>query len=849
MKRTEDSIGRARIGLAAKLRGRPDSEHEMSFNRLVFAALIVIYVAALGERSAAIALSAMGIYALGSVGIFLHILLYPNSSRPRRLFALCWDMTIVALEMQLGDATTAVLFPLFLWIIFGNGFRFGVFYLRAAMLVGLAAFGAVVLTTPFWRAHPPLSTGLMLGLVILPLYAGALIRKLSVAKQQAEAANRAKTQFLASVSHELRTPLNAIIGYGVTLLDTPLDDEQRDMARTMRDAGKALLWQIDSILDFSRIEAGRMPFVAVEFDLLAVLNETRAMLAAQAEGKALRFGLHVSPRVPRMLHGDEHHLREILLNLCSNALKFTEAGSVVVSVDAGMLGGGRVRLECTVSDTGIGIAEEARERIFEGFTQADESILNRFGGTGLGLAICKRLVTHLDGAIGVESELGKGSRFWFNLPMRAEPAAALPAEVLAELPVLLLADAGEAPVALLREIEACGARPQRFTEMADVLAALRPAGGRQALQHGLVMIGGSRAAAAPASLAQALRALDPAGRVTLVLLDDKTAGRTADPAVQRLFNMVLPSVPHAEEFGAALELAASTIPRAERRTEVQTPAFARAGIRVLVAEDNRTNQRVIAKILERAGHVAMLVDNGEAALDALEGGEFDFDIVLMDVNMPKMDGIEATKLYRMTELGSARRPIIALTADATPEAVERCIDAGMDACLTKPVEPQRLLEVITSLVAPSTAADSVESDQPATVTDIATHPQFRAVAQPVLDGAKLQELERLGGSDFVGDLIEGFLEDAGRALGEMTAAARKGDLAAFRAQAHAMCSGAANIGARRIDELCRPWSSARDADLVERAESNLARAAEELARVRESLERMQAANNQTGRAR
>jgi len=516
-----------------------------------------------------------------------------------------------------------------------------------------------------------------------------------------------------------------------------------------------------------------------------------------------------------------------------------------MAVDAEPVGEDRVLLRCEVSDTGIGIAAEARERIFEGFTQADASIANRYGGTGLGLAICKRLVEHLGGEIGVESEPGKGSTFWFTLPLGRRAAKA--PERLAELPAFLLGRE-ETDEKLAEALAAASLAPERHTGMAGLLAALEKAGRRNAL----VMLDGRRLSAAPEVIAEALRRGDPSGRMTLVLISSPISsgqemGGSGSAAV-RLFNMILPPAPKREELEAAARLALANLPHPEARVTV---SGARPHLSILVADDNRTNQKVIAKILERAGHAVTMVEDGEAALDALESGPF--DAVLMDVNMPRLDGLEATKLYRLTELGGARLPIIALTADATPEMARSCIEAGMDACVTKPVEPRLLLDSLAALAPGSKqgageaeGAGGADAEISAQITDIASHPQFKVVVLPVLDGATLQELERLGGEAFVTDLVEGFLEDAGETLRELETASAQRNLSVFRAKAHAVCSGAANIGARRINELCRPWSSMRAAELAEHGPAHLAHLAEELGRLRQHLARLRAPQDRRG---
>lgn len=825
----------AQRSLASRLRGRPDTEHEMSFNRLVFATVITSYLLISGAQPAGAAVLGMVVFAVGAIAILLHILARPAVNAPRRIVALAWDIGFAAYEMHVGGEQTAVLYPVFLWVIFGNGFRFGILYLRVAMLMSLGGYAAVVVTTPFWYRLPALAAGLMIGLLILPLYAGVLIRKLSTAKEQAEAANREKAQFLASVSHELRTPLNAVIGMGAMLLDTRLDEEQQDMARTMQDAGRALLSQIESILGFARVEAGRMPFTEVDFDLLSVLTETRAMLRAQCRDKALWFGVRISPRTPVSLFGDEQHLREILLNLCANSVKFTESGSIIISADAEPIAAGRVRLRFEVSDTGIGIAAGARDRIFDRFTQADPSIANRYGGTGLGLAICRRLVEHLGGEIGVDSELGKGSCFWFSIPLSERPAPALADAQLADLTTVLLTNRPSLGGPLAEVMRAASLAPQCCTGTAELLASVRRAGRRGAL----VLLDEERLSQAPDAVAEALRRTDPLCKMTLVLLSRRTESRAAD----RVFNMVLPEVPDIDALTAAVRLAVSALSPRDEKPAPSISASAHA-LKVLIADDNRTNQKVIAKIMERAGHSVMLVGNGEAALDALE--ESPFDVVLMDVNMPKMDGLEATKLYRMAELSGPRRPIIGLTADATPEMRERCLNAGMDSCVIKPVEPQQLLDAVASFTPKESAPPEVPAAGEAEVTDIASHPQFRVVSSPVLDSAMLGELERLGGKEFVDDLVAGFLEDATGVLEELEAAWNVRDGVQFRARAHAVCSGASNIGARRINELCRPWNTLKDAEIAEHGGTYVAELADELGRLRQHLAHLRTIQDRPG---
>ncbi len=805
-------------------------EQEISLNRVVFLLSMIVYIALVPALHAPPPLIVLAMLAFETFALAFHQLWRPAQSTPRILLAMAGDLALLACALHVGGGATAVLYPMFLWIILGNGFRFGIRFLMAAMILAVAGFGAAMATTPFWRDQPALTFGLAAGLVLLPLYATTLIRKLSQAKEAAEEASRAKTQFLASVSHELRTPLNAIIGFGQLLGGTTLDAEQAGMVRTMTTAGRTLLAMISHILDFSRLEAGRMPRQAEDFCLRALLGEVRDMVAAAASAKGLRLGVHISARTPqRALHGERGHLQEILLNLLANAVKFTAQGEVVVAADVTAGEDGRCVLRCEVSDTGIGIAVEARERIFELFTQADASVLNHFGGTGLGLAICKKLATLLEGEIGVESELGRGSVFWCEIPLLLA-AAADDAGGQRPLPEMALVTT-DPRLALRLVPPEEGAAPAVFASLAAAKAALvakpppllllderHPEAERHALESAgdlppLALVAAG-ADLAPPDLAPPDLAppdLTPPGLAAVELRAFAITRLAPEPAALR----------------AALVLA-SPLDQAASAPPVIRPSG--RALRILLAEDNRTNQMVVTKILERAGHGVHIAENGEQALDALEAEAF--DIVLMDVNMPVMSGLEAAKLHRFNEFGGARVPIIALTADATDATAALCREAGMDDCLTKPIEPERLLGAIAAHVPDATVAVAAAREP---VTEITSHPRFRPASGGTIDAAVLADLESLGGKDFVMELIDAFLADSSDLVDEMAAAAASRDSSAFRAHAHALRSAAANIGAKSLFELCLSWRLIRAHELDRETEALIPRLNAEIERARAHL--------------
>jgi len=813
--------GKPLAALARSLRGRPDTEHEMSFNRLAFVVAAAIYFAFLPHASWAMWQICIA-YAVLTVGLFAHILLRPARNLIRRGFAMALDVSIISLELMAGGELTSALFPLYLWLVLGNGFRFGVSWLRAGMVLSVVQFGAVILSTPFWRDQPHLSVGLLLGLIAVPLYAGTLVRKLSSATEQAEEASRAKSLFLASVSHELRTPLTAIIGMGALLRETRLDSEQRDMVQTVERASRSLLSLIESILNFSRIEAGRMPPRLAEIDPLVLLADVRRFLGTQARDKGLRLSSHITSRLPACLLADAQQLTDIMLNLVGNAIKFTPEGSVTIALDAEPLGSSRVRLRCEVSDTGMGIALEAQAQIFDSFVQADPSIFHRFGGTGLGLAICRRLVLLSGGDIGVRSTPDTGSTFWFTMDL------ALAEGQRPKLPpqnVLLLAREGASSRRVITLLQNLGHHVNLATTLAEAGTRL---GVPASAQIVVVMPAGLEDTLE--ATAKALRATRPQREPVLVLCHDGEQGLPA-VALRAEFALIAPESATEIEWSSALQAIAGEVLPADEPAIL--PASAARPLSVLVADDSQVNRRVFNAILERAGHHTQLVSNGEEALEALEAQTF--DVILMDVNMPIMNGLEATKLYRFAALGQTRVPIIALTADATPGTRQLCAEAGMDTYLTKPVEPNKLIEYIEAAVKSAPFKDTAGATGAAKVS--AYTPIQAGSAEPPLDEVTIEGLEALGGTQFLKELARDFLEDAEEHLVQLDIAISEQDVSAFRSTVHALRSGAANLGVRTVFDLCCFVENLPSADLSRQGRAYLTRIAAELDRAREALAR------------
>lgn len=794
--------------LRHRLAQHPDPEHEQAFKlRLTMGLGLVAYFClpwaeneTFGEAIKTLPSIMCLVYYGAALVIAVAILIKPTVSPVRRVLANALDLISLSVVMFFAGSESVFLFVLYLWVILGSGFRYGTNYLYISLGIGIVGFSISITWGEYWQdiQHQPIGLSLLILIILIPLYSAFLIKKLHSAIDSAKLANQAKSRFLANMSHELRTPLNGVIGIADLMGETELNSEQREFVGIMRNSANTLLGLIENVLDISKIEAGKIETTSVQFDLHELTTTIIRMQEPMADTKGIQLFYNLDPQIAFNVNGDPQHLRQVLINLVGNAIKFTQHGYIRLSLKAIDSTADNQVVRFEVTDTGIGIPSEALDSIFDDFTQVNAASGN-VAGTGLGTTISKELVELMGGKIGVTSELGKGTTFWFELPFKVNEINTM---TLDNHNVLILSN--EAPYAALdRMMKTWGVRADWVNNSAKALARLIQSAESEQPYSTLIVDSEVMLDIEPAKYAQMVKSDDLLHELSLVLLN--SSGQVISDDISNHYISVIQGDINKTALFNALHAAHSITSDDEkvvRLADFYAAQDLARPLRILICEDNKVNQHVLKGILHHAGHKTLLAESGDQALDMLSEPAQGIDMVILDMNMPGMSGLEVLKAFRFIDT-SVSIPVIMLTADATPEARQSCEDAGADAFLTKPVNSRALLEKVAQLA--QSKLSLVDSE---TVKEQAS--------ETLLDEAALKQLMSLGDKQFLQTLVDSFKHDAHKHI-KLIQSHCHDDYLTFRESLHALKGSATEMSAIKLASLCATAEKIKPDELGQQA--------------------------------
>jgi two-component system sensor histidine kinase RpfC len=786
-----------------RLSNRPDSEHEQALIRIILVCCALSYLLfhapqdEIEAKALAICVQLTTIALAFSIGLFFVILLQPGRSVPRRIIGTVVDISLLSACMSIMNDLVAPWYGIYLWVTFGNGFRYNEKYLYLSGGLAIIGFGIVILITPFWQQNSSLAIGLLITLIVLPGYAAVLVKRINTMRKKAEEASRAKSDFLARMSHEIRTPLNGIIGTSDLLNTCQLGKEEQEYANTIFASGQTLLHLVEDILDISKIEAGKLTIEHTEFDLHNLIHRTTRMLTPQAEAKGLRLLTHIDPNLPYLVLGDPLYIRQILINLIGNSIKFTAKGYINVSCQIVEKGALNNKILFEILDTGIGIPEDKQAGIFNKFTQADESTTRQFGGTGLGTTISKQLVELMGGEIGFTSTLNIGCVFWFNLeleyrmPLYNKPDSSL----LEGCKILRVCNKLEAATELTQQLESWNLPYQSTNNIRDTIRLLISYATKEPPFDILIL--------------DSLITSSDINELLTTLHDEISLNETAILIIENEASITLPthnpSLPlhsisspiNPLQLFNALHSSYAVVESGDQLNSLtdrpHPQPLQETTLNILIADDNKVNGMVIGRILEKAGLRHTLVANGQEVLDELEQNDH-FDLVIIDMHMPVLGGIKAYKTYSFANASADRVPFIMLTANATTEARLESQAIGIKHFLTKPISSSQLLGEIAKATNHA-ELKPLTSPSPANTP----HKNKEKKSSSTIDFAILNELIELSSSDdFLQRLHDNFIHDGIQLIESIRSSLANNQHASFKEHAHALKGSATYLGLHKL---------------------------------------------------